>query len=66
MRKAMYRTSGECILLKRREAVELFNLSESTIERISRKCGAKIKIEGAARYRKDILQQYIDSLTVNG
>ena len=62
MRKATYKSNNDCILLKRQQAVELFNLSASTIERIATKCGAKVKIGRAARYRKDILMQYFDSL----
>ena len=62
MRKAMYESNNDCILLKRQQAVELFNLSASTIERIAKKCGAKVKIGGSSRYRKDILMKYFDSL----
>jgi len=65
MRKAMYRTSEDCVLLTRKQAVERFNVSESTIERLSKECGAKVKIGSAARYHKDILQQYIESMMVN-
>ena len=65
MRKANYRTSEDCVLLTRQQAVERFNVSESTIERLSKECGAKVKIGRAARYHKDILQQYIDSMMVS-
>lgn len=66
MLNATYRKSDSCNLLNIREAVEHFNLSESTIEKISRECGAKVKIGRAARYRKDTLQRYIDSLNPVG
>lgn len=62
MRKALYQADKNCVLLKRNEAVEHFNLSASTIDRISKECGAKVKIGRAARYHKEIIQQYIDSL----
>ena len=63
MRKAMYQTSEDCVLLTRKQAVERFNVSESTIDRLSKKCGAKVKIGSAARYNRNVLQEYIDSLS---
>lgn len=64
MLERTYQKSATCNLLTMPEAVAEFNLSESTIEKISRECGAKVKIGRAARFRKDVLQNYIYSGTV--
>lgn len=64
MRKAQYQIHEDCIYLSRQQAVEMFNLSPSTIEKIAAASGAKVKIGRTARYRRDLLQQYVESLTV--
>ena len=64
MLKSMYHKSESCNLLTLQETVKEFNLSSSMIEKLSRECGAKLKIGRAARYRKDVLQKYIDSFAL--
>lgn len=64
MRKAQYQVHEDCNYLSRQQAVELFNLSPSTIEKIAVASGAKIKLGRTARYRRDVLQQYIESFAV--
>ena len=62
MISAMYEKSEACNYLTRQQAIAEFNLSASTIERVSQACGAKLKIGRSARYRKDKLREYIDGL----
>ena len=64
MNKTKYSRSDECKLLTLPEAVETFNLSASTVEKLARQSGAKLKIGRSARYRKDILQAHIDTFRV--
>lgn len=64
MVKAQYTRNENCVLLTLPEAVATFNLSASTIERLSRECGAKLKIGRAARYNSETLKEYISSFTV--
>lgn len=59
MLKALYEKSENCNLLTLPEAVAEFNLSYSTIDKISKECGAKLKVGRAVRIQKDVLQQYI-------
>lgn len=61
MIKAQYARNESCNLLTLPEAVGTFNLSASTIEKLSKQCGAKLKIGRAARYKKNVLQAHIDS-----
>jgi len=63
MVKAQYTRNESCNLLTLPEAVETFNLSASTIEKLAKQCGAKLKIGRAARYKKNVLQEHIDSFT---
>ena len=60
MIKHIYERSDTCNLLTLPEASKEFNLSESMIEKLSKECGAKLKIGRAARYKKNELQAYID------
>ena len=62
MLKALYVRNESCNLLTLKEMTEEFNLSANTIEKLSKQCDAKVKIGRSARYRRDRLQQYIDSL----
>ena len=59
MLKALYEKNENCNLLTLPEAVAEFNLSQSTIDKISKECGAKLKVGRAVRIRKDVLQKYI-------
>lgn len=61
MLKATYERDKDSKFLTLPEAVAMFNLSASTIEKLSRECGAKLKIGRAARYRKDVLEEYLFS-----
>lgn len=61
MNKAKYTKDETCNLLTLKEAVQVFNLGETTIEKLAKQCGAKLKIGRAARYKKDVLQNHIDS-----
>lgn len=44
------------------DAVRYFNVSASTVKKLARESGAKVKIGSLARYRKDILEEYINSM----
>ncbi len=61
MIKTRYEKSDDCNLLTLPEAVKAFNLGASTVEKLSKQCGAKLKIGRAARYRKDVLLAHIES-----
>ncbi len=61
MIKTQYKPNDHCNLLTLQQAVETFNLSEVTIDKIAKQCGAKLKIGRSARYRKDILQDHLNS-----
>ena len=59
--KAMYERSESCNLLTLPEAAAEFNLSPSTIEKLSKQCDAKLKIGRSARYKRNVLQEHINS-----
>lgn len=61
MREANYNASEDTNYLKIEEAVKYFNVGASTIKRISEACNAKVKIGDCARYKKDVLEAYIES-----
>lgn len=62
MPKKSYKPSTDTNYLDLPGAVAYFNLSASTIKVLAKECGAKLKIGTAARYRKDILAKYIESM----
>ena len=62
MSKKLYVSDSSTNYLDLPGAVAYFNLSASTIKNLARKSGAKMKIGSSARYRKDILADYIESL----
>lgn len=62
MRKALYEASPDTNYLKIEEAVRYFNLCASTIKKIAKDCNAKVKIGQAARFKKDVLENYINSM----
>lgn len=64
MNMAQYTRTESCNLLTLPEASAELNLSASTIERLSRECGAKLKIGRSARYKVDVLKEYVDTFTV--
>ena len=66
MERPKYKRSEASNILTLQEAVELFNLSEYTIERLAKQCGAKLKVGRCARYKRDVLQQHLNSFTVYG
>ena len=61
LRKPKYKLAEECNLLTRQQASETFNLSAGMVEKLALECGAKLKIGRSARYKKDVLMEYIDS-----
>lgn len=63
-RRTLYTKNESCNLLTLKEAVGTFNLSASMIEKLSKQCGAKLKIGRSARYQKDVLQAHINSFKV--
>lgn len=65
MVKAKYERSESCNLLTLQQATAEFNLSASTIEKLARECGAKLKIGRAARYKKDVLTAHIEGFKEN-
>lgn len=64
MNKPKYQRSDECNLLTKQQAMEVFNIGETTLEKLAMQSGAKVKIGRLARYKKDVLQAHIDTFTV--
>lgn len=60
--KKQYIPDTQCNYLSLLDAVAFFNLSASTIKKLARESGAKLKIGSSARYRKDVLTAYIESM----
>ena len=62
MKKRMYKADSDTNYLQLQDAVSFFNMSASTIKKLAKECDAKMKIGSIARYRKDILEDYIESM----
>lgn len=56
--------TADCNLLTLKEAISTFNLCETMIEKLAKQCGAKLKIGRSARYKRDVLEQYLDTFVV--
>lgn len=65
MVKALYKKNDSCNLLTLQQAVSEFNFSASTIEKLAKQCGAKLKIGRSARYQKNILETYLMSFSTS-
>lgn len=66
MSKKLYVSDSSTKYLDLPGAVAYFNLSASTIKKLARESGAKLKIGSSARYRKDVLADYIESMQEEG
>lgn len=62
MKKKVYVADPNTNYLALPEASSVFNMSASTIKRLAKECNAKIKIGSLARYKRDTLEEYIESL----
>ena len=60
MNKKMYTDDTDTNYLSAKGMARVLNLSESTAKKIAEECGAKVKIGRCARYRRDILEAYIN------
>lgn len=61
MRKALYEASPDTNYLKLEEAAAHFNVCKTTIQRIAKECNAKVKIGKTSRYKRDVIENYINS-----
>ena len=61
MKKATYNVREDSVFLTSEDACALFRLGYSTIDRLARECGAKLKIGRAVRYNRKKLEAYIES-----
>lgn len=62
MRKRMYKADADSNYQQLEDAVSTFNIGGSTIKKLAEECGAKIKIGRLVRYKRDVLEEYIESL----
>lgn len=62
MRKKKYEADSHSNYLTGKDAVSIFNVGESTIKKLAAECGAKVKIGSLTRYRRDVLEDYIESM----
>lgn len=61
MKKALYIANENTNYLKLEEAVRYFNVCATSIKHIAAECNAKVKIGESARYKKDVIEAYIES-----
>lgn len=62
MAKKLYVPAESTNYLSLNDAVSVFNMSATTIKKLAKACNAKLKIGSLARYRRDVLEAYINSL----
>lgn len=65
MSKALYKAAEGCNYLTVKEMTEVFNMSQFMVDKIAKRCGAKVKIDYMTRYRRDVFQNYLNSLTMD-
>lgn len=61
MNKPQYKPSEKTELLTLDQARERYQLSRQKIEELATKCGAALKIGTAKRYKKRVLDEYINT-----
>ena len=62
MRKKAYTEDTNSNYLTGKGAVAVFTLGESTIKRLARESGAIVKIGRCTRYKRDVLEKYIQDM----
>lgn len=62
MRKKLYKAAPDSKNDTLSESSAYFNVGPSTIKKLAKECDARIKIGSLVRYRRDILEEYIESL----
>lgn len=63
MRKSNYDINSEVMFLTLQDACSLFRFGGSTIDRLARECGARIKVGRSVRYHRERLATYIESMS---